>query len=611
MTPMKKFMKNPFNNTRSFIFIAVAMLTSLLLLNVLTQITRDVKNYSYTEFIQKVRSEKIKSVRISDKMVYGQLKDGSHFETTIGSYSPTLEKELDEHKVDIQHYDTSNQMNFSYIMFLAFLFLGVSGAVWFFFLRNRSGGKGGGAPGIFTMGKSRAKLFLPSAIKVNFDSVAGVHEAKEELQDIVEFLKDPEKYRRLGAKVPKGLLLIGEPGNGKTLLARAVAGEASCPFFSVPGSDFIEVFVGVGAARVRDLFAQARKKAPCIVFIDEIDAIGRQRGVGMGGGHDEREQTLNQLLTEMDGFQTSEEPIIIIGATNMPEVLDKALLRPGRFDRKVFVPYPDLSSREAILEIHAKGVKISDEVDLYKVARGTPGFSGADLANLINEAALNATKNPNKEQVTIEDFEEARDKITMGKKHKSKLLSESERKVCAYHEAGHTLALLLQPKHTEPLHKVTIIPRGSALGVTHWLPERDKYTGSKEEMLAFIRTCMGGRAAEELIFNIREKGAHSDFDKATKTAIEMVCFYGMTDELGPVVYNPNGPFKYSQKTAERIDDTIKKILETCLQETIKMLKDNKEKLETLANALLDKETMHAEEIYELLGIEPRSIHKFA
>lgn len=405
-------------------------------------------------------------------------------------------------------------------------------------------------------------------------------------------------------------MLVGEPGNGKTLLAKAVAGEANCPFFSISGSDFIEVFVGVGAARVRDLFAQARKNAPCIIFIDEIDAVGRHRGSGLGGGHDEREQTLNQLLTEMDGFQTTGGSVIILAATNRPDVLDKALLRPGRFDRRVEVPYPDLVSREQILTLHAKSVKLCSEVDLKKIARGTPGFSGADLANIINEAAIIASKKGQNE-IEIQDFEDARDKILLGKEIKTIVLSDKEKEMTAYHEAGHALIGLLLPEHTDPLHKVTIIPRGRALGVTHSLPEREKYTKTKKEMIGSIMVSLGGRAAEKLVFNAMATGAYSDFKNATAIARNMVCKYGMSDELGPVVYSQGQQdFRYSQKTAEKIDAEVQKILDTSQEQVINLLQDARDKLDTLAHALLEKETLYASEIYELLGIEPRVEHKF-
>ena len=460
-------------------------------------------------------------------------------------------------------------------------------------------------------GNSKAKLFMPSQVKCTFADVAGVEEAKEELRDVVDFLKNPERYKRLGAKITRGILLVGEPGNGKTLLAKAVAGEANCPFFSVSASEFVEMYVGVGASRVRDLFAQARKHNPSIIFIDEIDAVGGKRMSGIGG-HEERNQTLNQLLTEMDGFDSDGTSVIIMAATNRPDTLDKALLRPGRFDRRVEVPYPDITCREKILKLHAKGVKLDEVVDLSKIARGTPGFSGADLANLVNEAALNASKNPEQERVTVHDFEEASDKMMLGKALKTIILSPEERKITAFHESGHALVRLLVPEHSDPLHKVTIIPRGRALGVTHSLPEKEKYTQTKEEMLTVIMVCLGGRAAEELIFNVLATGASNDFEKATEIARKMVCHYGMSESMGPVVYTQNqGEYQYSQKTAERIDAEVQKLLESSYQKVMQLLKNNRDKLEKLANVLYEKETLFASEIYALLGIEPRQDFKLS
>lgn len=453
-------------------------------------------------------------------------------------------------------------------------------------------------------------MFLPSSIKENFNSVAGAAEAKEELADVVDFLKNPQKYQRLGAKITRGVLLIGEPGNGKTLLARAVAGEANCPFFSISGSNFIEVFVGVGAARVRDLFAQARKHAPSIIFIDEIDAVGRHRGSGMGGGNDEREQTLNQLLAEMDGFEVSQTPVIVIAATNRVDVLDKALLRPGRFDRKVMVPYPDQKSREEILAVHMQNVMTDDSIDIQKIAQGTPGFSGADLENLINEAAIIASKK-DKESISRDDFEEARDKIMLGKETKSIMLTTEDKKLIAYHEAGHALVRLLLPEDSDPLHKVTIIPRGSALGVTHYLPEREKYITTKEEMEASVMSALGGRVAEEIIFNKLTTGAYSDFQTANRIVRNMVTKYGMSSELGQIIYGQgHGDYEYSEKTAEKIDAEVQRLTELYHQRTRELLEANRDKLDTLAQALIEKETLHAEEIYTLLSISPRAMHKF-
>lgn len=453
-------------------------------------------------------------------------------------------------------------------------------------------------------GSSKAKVFMPAQVKCNFSQVAGIQEAKEELKDVVDFLKDPEKYKRLGAKITRGVLLIGEPGNGKTLLAKAVAGEANCPFFSIGASEFVEMFVGVGASRVRDLFAQARKHNPSIIFIDEIDSVGGSRSAHIS--NEERHQTLNQLLTEMDGFESDQSSVIVIAATNRPDTLDKALLRPGRFDRQVEVPYPDLVGRKQILELHAKAVKVDSSVDLEKIARGTPGFSGAELANLVNEAALHAARDPEQALVTIHDFEQARDKIMLGKEWKTAVLSDQERKLTAYHESGHALVRLLLPEHSDPLHKVTIVPRGRALGVTHSLPEREKYMQTLEEMFTIIMVCLGGRVAEELVFNVIATGAANDFEKATEIARRMVCTYGMTPELGMVVYRQRqGEYQYSQKTAERIDEAVKGLLDQAYAKVKELLQNNRDKLEKLALALYDKETLFAHEIYELLGIKPR------
>lgn len=455
---------------------------------------------------------------------------------------------------------------------------------------------------------SLARMHKPSQIKTTFEAVAGMENAKEELRDIVDYLKEPERFGRLGAKMSKGVLLVGQPGNGKTLLARAVAGEANCPFFSISGSEFVQKYVGVGAARVRDLFAQARKHKPSIIFIDEIDAVGMKRSDNEGGGS-EYNQTLNQLLTEMDGFDTKGEPVIVIAATNRPDMLDSALLRPGRFDRRVEVPMPRVQDRLKILQLHAKDFKLGDTVNLEKIARGTPEFSGADLANLINEAALHATKNE-QESICMADFDEARDKVLVGKKWKDQQKSGKDLEVTAYHEAGHALMHLLQPDHAIPLHKVTILARGGALGITWGLPEGDELSKTKKEMLANIKVCMGGRAAEELVFGEPSTGAHGDFKQATQEAHKMVRYYGMTDELGPVIYDKNS-FAYSEKTAERIDTMVQQILQDCLKDVKELLKNNRDKLELLAKTLLQRETLEAEEIYDLLNIAPRTTHKLA
>lgn len=590
---------------KHILFGALFVLASIFLLSRLSDYARSIDVISYSDFLKRVELNDVKWVRVYGQDVKGLFKDGTAFETVVGN-NPADWDLLRKHNVEFSVVNPASQINMWYLAF--FLgFLGVLLAVAWLFMRQARNSSGNSGSNIFTMGKSRARMLMPSSIKENFNSVAGAQEAKEELKDIVNFLKDPKKYSNLGAKIPRGVLLVGEPGNGKTLLAKAVAGEANCPFFSISGSDFIEVFVGVGASRVRDLFAQARKHSPSIIFIDEIDAVGRHRGSGLGGGHDEREQTLNQLLTEMDGFQTGEGAVIVIAATNRPDVLDKALLRPGRFDRRVLVPYPDINSREQILKVHAKGVKIDPVVDLHKIARATPGFSGADLANLINEAALHASKN-NQAMVTVEDFEEARDKVMVGKTNKSIVMTKEDLKMTAYHEAGHALLYVLLPENM-PLHKVTIIPRGSALGITWGIPERDKLTETKEECLSIIKMALGGRLAELLIFGKLTSGAHNDYQQATQIARKMVCAYGMSENLGPVSYAIEG-YNVSQRTAELIDEEIRRILKECETDARRLLEENIDKLHQLAQALLERETIPAEEVYELLGIEPRAVHSF-
>lgn len=589
----------------NIILLAVIFLSGIVLLTKITEITRHTKAFSYSEYLEQIEQNSVKKVQISGQSVYGELTDGSPFEVTIPDNSQDIEL-LKKHNVAMSVVPASSQNIFWYILPILGLLSAVGAAVWFYIRQKNGGGSGnGGGNNIFSMGKSRARLYMPSSIKDNFDSVAGAVEAKEELRDIVEYLKDPERYGRLGAKITRGVLLAGEPGNGKTLLAKAVAGEANCPFLAISGSDFIEVFVGVGASRVRDLFAQARKHAPCIVFIDEIDAVGRQRGSGLGGGHDEREQTLNQLLTEMDGFQTVGGSVIVIAATNRPDVLDKALLRPGRFDRQVTVPYPDVKSREQILKLHAQGVKIDSTVNWNKIARATPGFTGADLANLINEAALQASKHDTRIKVLLEDLEEARDKVIMGKKWQTRMMSEEDKQLVAFHEAGHALVGALLHPLTNPLHKVTILPRGSSLGVTSFLMEdQEKFTESKEAMMAKIKMMLGGRAAEELIYKTQDSGAVSDFQQATERARAMVCKFGMSKDLGPVLYGQSseGGVSYSSHTAQRIDAAIQAILEECLDGAHQLLQDNKDKLETIAARLLEKEIIDAQEVYEICGL---------
>jgi len=482
--------------------------------------------------------------------------------------------------------------------------------IWVFFLRQMQGGAG--ARGLFSFGKSKARLLTDERPRVNFNDVAGAEEAKEELQEIIEFLKEPAKFQKLGGKIPKGALLLGPPGTGKTLLARAIAGEADVPFFSMSGSDFVEMFVGVGASRVRDLFEQGKKNAPCIIFIDEIDAVGRHRGAGLGGGHDEREQTLNQLLVEMDGFE-SNEGVILIAATNRPDVLDPALLRPGRFDRTIVVDAPDAKGREGILKVHSRKVKTADDVDLKMVARGTPGMTGADLANLVNEAALLAARRSH-DSVTMRDFEDAKDKVMMGSERKSLVIAEQEKKVLAYHEAGHTLVAKMVPK-ADPIHKVTIIPRGMALGVTQSLPVDERHVHSKEYLEAQLAVFMGGRVAELLVFNQIDTGAGNDLERSTKLARKMVCNWGMSDKLGPVTFGRteehiflgreiHRPQDYSESTAVIIDQEIRRFIEQAENTAEQILKENLERLHKLAKALLEKEIMDSHEVDQIIGTAP-------
>lgn len=592
--------------------ILILLLVSTVVLAVLHQLveySRQVHPINYTTFLEKVKQDKVKEIEVVKDEVHGILKDGTRFETVLVK-DPKHWEILRDHNVQIAVTSPAAQGAFWYFVALMIGIIALFG-IWYFIRLRAANSNNGGGGNIFSMGKSRAKMVLPSAIKDNFASVAGAANAKEELQDLVDFLKNPDKYKRLGAKITRGVLLVGAPGNGKTLLARAVAGEANTPFFSVSGSDFIEVFVGVGAARVRDLFAQARAHAPSIIFIDEIDAVGRARGNGMGGGgNDEREQTLNQLLTEMDGFQTSDVPVVVIAATNRGDVLDKALLRPGRFDRIVEVPYPDLASREKILQVHAKTIKMDTTIDLQRLAKGTPGFTGAALANLLNEAAIIASKK-NRPMVVIEDIEEARDKAIVGRTWKTASPSDLERKVTAYHEAGHALVHVMLPaEDMDPLYKVSILPRGDSLGHTAWLPQRDKFLKRKEEMLGAIKAALGGRIGEELAFNTSTAGAMSDFYKATEMARQMICHMGMSQALGPVIYDENiNGFKYSQDTAQKIDDEVRNLMASCYAHAKEIIVTNHERFEKLANELLEKETLGGVEVYELLGLTPPADHR--
>jgi cell division protease FtsH len=578
---------------------------------------KPIKEFSYSEFKQLIVEDKIKTFAVQDQYVQGKLKSGEDFESYI-LHSEKIWEECQKHGVNVVVQPPEKPSWGGYLLYFIVMFLPmILLFALFYFRQNQGGGGMGGAGKIFSVGKSKAKFSSPNTVDVTFKDVAGAQEAKDDLGEIIDFLKSPEKFTRLGAKIPKGVLLTGAPGNGKTLLAKAVAGEAGCPFFSTSGSDFVEVFVGVGASRVRDLFVQARKNIPCIVFIDEIDAVGRQRGVGLGGGNDEREQTLNQLLSEMDGFSTEHGAIIVLAATNRPDVLDKALLRPGRFDRIVEVPYPDLISREQILKVHSKGVKLDLDIDMHKVARGTPGFTGADLANLINEAALFASK-VDKKFVEIDDFEKARDKLLVGAERKTMILTKEEKEKVSYHESGHTLLNLLIEK-SDPFHKVTIVPRGRALGVSFSLPENDRYTSSKSELIAQIEVSLGGLLAEKIVFDEQTSGASNDLEKATQIARRMVCRYGMS-QLGPLVFGDDDdhPYlgrdimktskNYSEETARKIDEEVHRIIMESYTVAEKLIVENRDKLDLLAKTLLEKETLLAQEVYDLLGITPRKLH---
>ncbi len=561
---------------------------------------------SYTTFLQRLDEDMIETATIRDHKVVGQMRTSEgtlkHYEVVVPD-DPTLYDRLVKHNV-IVNVKEPEQMPFLVSVLISWFPMLLLIAVWVFFMRQMQSGGRTGPGGAFNFGKSRAKLLTENKNKVTFKDVAGCDEAKQEVQEIIEFLKDPAKFTRLGGRIPKGVLLVGPPGTGKTLLARAIAGEAGVPFFSISGSDFVEMFVGVGAARVRDMFEQARKHAPCIVFIDEIDAMGRHRGAGIGGGNDEREQTLNQLLVEMDGFDST-EGVILIAATNRPDVLDPALLRPGRFDRQVVVPRPDLKGREEILRVHARKVPLADDVDLKQIARGTPGFAGADLANLVNEAALIAARH-DRDKVTKADFEAAKDKVLMGVERRSMLLTEEQKKTTAYHEAGHTIVAKHVP-HADPVHKVTIIPRGQALGVTMQLPEEDRFNYDAAYLHDQIAIMMGGRIAEELVLGQKTTGAANDFERATQTARNMVTTWGMSERLGPLVYGEreHQPFlgldltrqsHLSQKTIEAIDAEVRRIVEHNYERARKILEEHMHELHNLAQALMKHETLEEEEI---------------
>lgn len=557
---------------------------------------------SYTSFMQHVQQDEIKQVTIIDNVISGKLKDGKEFSTVAPNDSKLVEK-LEAKKVDIKA-ELPPQPPWWMSILSSILPMLIIVGLWFMLMNQ--GGAGGGK--VMNFGKSRARRYDEEKLKITFKDVAGAEEAKQELEEVVEFLKHPQKYNDLGAKIPKGVLLYGPPGTGKTLLAKAVAGEAGVPFFSISGSDFVEMFVGVGASRVRDLFDQAKKSAPCIVFIDEIDAVGRQRGAGLGGGHDEREQTLNQLLVEMDGFSAN-EGIIMIAATNRPDILDPALLRPGRFDRQIVVDRPDIKGRTEILKVHVKGKPMGQDVNLDVIAQRTPGFTGADLSNLVNEAAL-LTARKDKKAINMPEMEEAAERVIMGPERKSRVISDKEKRLTAYHEGGHTIVGMLL-EHTDPVHKVTIIPRGRAGGYTLSLPKEDKYYATRSEMLDELKVLLGGRVAEALVLKEISSGASNDLQRATQLARQMICEYGMSENIGPVTFGHRQDQvflgrdiardkDYSEEVAAEIDKEVRSFMEDAYAATEKLLSDNIDKLHVIAKALMEKETLEEEEINQLV-----------
>ena len=567
----------------------------------------EVNDLSYSDFILEIQNERVTSVVNNGLTIEGERTDGSKFTTVIppAIKDDGLIKDLVNHNVKIVGELPETPSVLSQLLIAAFPILLIL-AIFMFFMRQMQGG-GGGRGGPMSFGKSKAKLLSGDQIKTTFSDVAGVDEAKEDVGELVEFLSDPSKFQRLGGRIPKGVLMVGPPGTGKTLLAKAIAGEAKVPFFSISGSDFVEMFVGVGASRVRDMFEQAKKQAPCIIFIDEIDAVGRHRGGGYGGGNDEREQTLNQLLVEMDGFEGN-EGVIVIAATNRPDVLDKALLRPGRFDRQVYVSLPDIRGREQILKVHARKVPLDDSIDLGVLARGTPGFSGADLANLVNEAALFSAR-ANRRLVTMEEFEKARDKIMMGAERRSMVMSEKEKLNTAYHEAGHAIIGRLVPEH-DPVHKVSIIPRGRALGVTQYLPEEDKYSSSRRQLISSLCSLFGGRIAEEMIggFDGVTTGASNDIERATQLARNMVTKWGLTEKMGPVLYGEDesqapggGNAHYSEDTSREIDQEVRNILDNAYVTAKQLLEENRDILEAMKDALMEYETIDADQVDDLMA----------
>ncbi len=585
----------------------VVLLVVLLAVTVMRQSQTAPTEIPYSDFLSKVDGGEVQSVTIEDSHISGKLKAGGEFATYAPAVTEGLLAKLGSEGVEVTARPARESPVWQTLLIYWFPFLLFIG-LWVFFVRQMQAG-GGKA---MSFGKARARLLTENQQRITFEDVAGVEESKGELEEIIAFLREPKKFTRLGGRIPKGVLLVGPPGTGKTLLARAVAGEAGVPFFSISGSDFVEMFVGVGASRVRDLFLQGKKNAPCIIFIDEIDAVGRHRGAGLGGGHDEREQTLNQLLVEMDGFE-SNEGVILIAATNRPDVLDPALLRPGRFDRRVVVPRPDLRGRNAILKVHTRRVPLADDVDLDVIARGTPGFVGADLQNLVNEAALLAARR-DAPRVAMIDFERAKDKVLLGAERKSMLMSDEDKRTTAYHEAGHALVAMLTPG-SDPVHKVTIIPRGMALGVTQTLPAEDRYNLTRDQILAMIKHAMGGRAAEWLVFGHLSTGAANDLKQATDWARRMICKYGMSDRLGPVSFGDEDQDvflgrdfvmrkDYSERKAEEIDEEVSTLLRKLYDEAEAMLRQNREVLDRVAQALLERETLDTADLKLLVAGMP-------
>ena len=590
---------------RNVSFYLLIIIIAISIIDYYSSKTTNKQEIIYTQFLRQVDEQKVEKVTIVENTIRGKLKDGTEF-TTVTPDDPTLINTLRAKNIEIKA-EQPPQPPWWTTIFSSILPMLLLIGVWFFIMQQTQGG----GNRVMSFGKSRAKLHGDEKIKVTFKDVAGADEAKQELEEVVEFLKHPKKFNDLGARIPKGVLLFGPPVTGKTLLARAVAGEAGVPFFSISGSDFVEMFVGVGASRVRDLFEQAKKNAPCIVFIDEIDAVGRQRGAGLGGGHDEREQTLNQLLVEMDGFGVN-EGIIIIAATNRPDILDPALLRPGRFDRQIVVDRPDVRGREEILKVHVKGKPLAKEVDLDVLARRTPGFTGADLSNLVNEAALLAARR-NKKRVEMGEMEEAVERVVAGPERKSRVISDKEKRLTAYHEAGHALVGMLLD-HTDPVHKVSIIPRGRAGGYTLMLPKEDRYYATRSELLAQLKVFLGGRVAEAVVLNEISTGAQNDIERATELVRKMICEYGMSETMGPIAFGKkqeqvflgrdiSRDRNYSEEVAHSIDKEVRKMVEEAYNGVESILRENIEQLHVIAAALIEKETLEAEELLRLVQME--------